>query len=163
MIRCSTTWPVLSAAMLLTLTIAGPARAQQRQWTRLTFDRPVRLPAVTLPAGVYTFERVANFGIPVVNIVDGQGRRVFSSTTTPIRRRTTGASIVFAESVSGCAPAIASWYPRDGRDGYEFSYLPSTTVLSAQRRLGVETPVVNAAAAQGTPKPHEGTELRPAC
>jgi len=162
MIRYSTTWSVLSAAVLLTLIIAVPAPAQQREWTRLTFDRPVRLSAVTLPAGVYTFERVAKFGIPIVNIIDAQGHLVSSSPTKPIRRRTTGATIVLAESVSGCAPAIASWYPGNGRDGYEFSPLPSTTVLREQPRLGDET-VVDAAAAEGAPTPREGAGLQPAC
>jgi hypothetical protein len=100
MIRYSTTWSVLSAAVLLTLIIAVPAPAQ---------------------------------------------------------RRTTGATIVLAESVSGCAPAIASWYPGNGRDGYEFSLLPSTTVLREEPRLGAET-VVDAAAAEGAPTPREGAE-----
>lgn len=116
-VRCAN----VSAVMFITVALAASVSAQQKELTRLTFDGPVRLPTVTLPAGTYTFARQKDFGIPVVTVFDARGREVSRQTTKSITRSGNGQSIVL-QPPAGATPTIAAWYPDSGRAGYEFIY-----------------------------------------
>jgi hypothetical protein len=111
--------------MLFTLAFVASVNGQQKESTRLTFDQPVRLPTVTLPAGSYTFERQKDFGIPVVTVFDASGRQVSRNTTKSITRSGNGESIVL-QSPAGATATIAAWYPGSGSAGYEFIYGQAT-------------------------------------
>jgi hypothetical protein len=133
--------------MLLSVALATSVSGQQKESTRLTFDSPVRLPTVTLPAGTYTFERQKDFGIPVVTVFDSGGREVSRNTTRPINRSGNGKPIVL-QSSAGSIPMIAAWYPSSGRVGYEFIFgqaAADTDLIAAQPQSAVgeqaKTPV----------------------
>jgi hypothetical protein len=118
--------------MLFTVTLTASVSGQQKESMHLTFDRPVRLPTVTLAAGTYTFERQENFGIPVVTVFDARGRQVSRNTTKSITRSGNGQSVVL-QSPIGATPMIAAWYPGSGSAGYEFIYQKQLPIPTASR------------------------------
>jgi hypothetical protein len=90
--------------------------------TRLTFDRPVALPGVQLPAGQYAFEALRQ---DVVRVTSRDGRRVFYTGFTyrvprPVKRE--GEVMVsLGEATRNSPPPITVWYPKAG-DGHQFIY-----------------------------------------
>jgi len=140
-------WANVSAAMLFTIALAASVNGQEVESTRLTFDRPVRLPTITLPAGTYRFERQRDFGIPIVTVFDASGHAVSRAPTRAISRSGNGQAIVL-QSSAGSIPTIAAWYPSSGREGYEFIFEPAvagTDLIAAKPQPAVgeqaKTPV----------------------
>ena len=97
----------------------------------LTFSSPVALPGVTLGPGTYLFERsrpmrATATGVSVVRVSTGDGPIVLlAAETKPTERPETlprGREVVFAETPTGSAPAIAAWFPHGGRNGHKFIY-----------------------------------------
>jgi hypothetical protein len=125
--------------MLLSVALATSVSGQQKESTRLTFDRPVRLPSVTLPAGSYTFERHEDFTVPIVTVLDARGHAVARYATRSISRSGNGQPIVLRSS-QGSIPAVAAWYPSSGPAGYEFIYEPAgadTDTIAAKAQSAV--------------------------
>ena len=95
--------------------------------TRLTFNTPVALPGVTLPAGTYVFERVnPDSSLNVVRVMSRDRSKTYMTRITIAADRPRGMDpnrqIVFAEAKAGAAPRIAAWYPLDTNRGHVFIY-----------------------------------------
>jgi hypothetical protein len=105
--------------VLCTVAIAAPVRAQTAQRWRLTFDAPVRVADATLPAGTYTFERIANFTTPYIVVTDVHGKLFTTAITRHVDLATrTNRLIEFHPSDASGIRAVAMLYQH--LDGYEF-------------------------------------------
>ena len=93
---------------------------------RLTFDRPVALPGVTLPAGTYVFERIIEPGANLVRVTEAKTGRAFYTgfTHTVARPRTlpAGQLVVLGEAAPGEPTPVAMWFPIGRRNGNQFIY-----------------------------------------
>ena len=87
---------------------------------------PYRLPGVTLPAGVYLFERLepTNRDLVVVRSAD-RTRVYFMANTLPADRPAgmPGTQLVtLGEARRGEVPAVTAWYPLNEQAGHVFVY-----------------------------------------
>ena len=93
---------------------------------RLTFNKPVGLPGVVLPAGNYVFE-LAPPGThrDIVRVTTPKGRTMYLGFTrvTPRPADLPKEQVVtFGETATGEPTPISVWYPIGMRDGHEFVY-----------------------------------------
>ena len=93
--------------------------------TTFTFNTPVAVPGVTLPAGSYLFHVVDKDTREVVQVLSGDGKTPYAMFfAMPIWRSAASADpeLTFIETAADMPPAIrAWWYPGD-TIGYEFLY-----------------------------------------
>src|SRR4030095_2523791 len=113
------------AAAALALMLAGSAIALGSHENRLTFNRPVSLPGVVLPAGSYSFD--THWDNPDVVIVRNKERsKVFYMGCTKQALRPTGMSpetaVTLGEVKSNEASPITAWYEIGRAVGHEFRY-----------------------------------------
>ena len=115
----------LGGFVLLIGVFVGIAAAQtQPPAVTLTFDRAVRLPGVTLPAGTYVFERArSDSNRQTVLVFRAKPRRLIATfMTNPTIRDGGSADVVFDYGERGSIPVIRAWYERERQDGYQFIY-----------------------------------------
>ena len=113
------------AAAALALTLAGSAIALGSHENRLTFNRPVSLPGVVLPAGSYSFD--THWDNPNVVIVRNKERsKVFYMGFTTQAVRPNGmslkTSVTLGEVKANEASPITAWYEIGQAVGHEFRY-----------------------------------------
>ncbi len=94
--------------------------------TYFTFNQPVALPGVTLPAGTYMF-RLADdtTSRKVIQIANREGTESFAMLhTMPVYRADVPREpeIRFMETASGAPVAVRAWWKDGDRTGYEFIY-----------------------------------------
>jgi hypothetical protein len=94
--------------------------------TNFTFNQPVQLPGVELPAGEYIF-RLADpdSGRKVVQVISADRKEVYAMLHTIPRQRAEAADepeVSFMETAAGVPPAIQTWWHRGERRGREFMY-----------------------------------------
>jgi hypothetical protein len=99
--------------------------------TLFTFNQPIALPGMTLPAGTYTF-RLADpmTGGKVVQILNRSGTESFALLLSIPAYRAEAAresEIGFMETASGMPAAVKVWWQEGSTRGYEFIY-PKTQV-----------------------------------
>lgn len=93
----------------------------------LTFNRPVALPGVVLPAGAYTFEAGPggrSRDIVLVSRRDGRGP-VYLGFTREVRRprnMSVDSTIAFGEAPAGQPTPIDTWFPIGQETGHQFLY-----------------------------------------
>ena len=118
----------IGAALLVILALsAGVFAATAGHTMYLTFNRPVGLPGMTLPAGTYVFERVNTASrIDLVQVRSRKSNAVYLTAFTWIvdRPRNLGPDqvVTFREAKAGAAPQIATWFPAGESKGHEFIY-----------------------------------------
>ena len=102
---------------------ATEALSDQR--TYLTFDRPVALPGVTLPAGRYIFA-LPSLDRSIVRVSSRDGSRVFLTAFTRVVERPRGIGsdqhVTLGEAPPGQPTPIQVWYLASGATGREFIY-----------------------------------------
>ena len=107
--------------------VAAPVSAQPLdKRTLFTFNGPVTLPGVTLPAGQYLF-RLAdpNSSSKVVEVLNADGTKPYGLFfTIPAERLEPASSpeVHFMETASGTPAAIRTWWYPGERRGYEFIF-----------------------------------------
>jgi hypothetical protein len=94
--------------------------------TYFTFNQPVALPGVTLPAGTYMF-RLADDTTTrkVIQVANREGTQSFAMLyTIPAYRPDVPSDpeIRFMETASGAPVAVRAWWKEGERTGYEFIY-----------------------------------------
>ena len=112
-------------ALVSTAPVIGFGRADHA--TFLTFNTPVALPGVTLPAGTYRFERInPDTSADVVRVMSRDRMKTYVTRVTIGAERprdmAPNRQIVFAETKAGEVPRIAAWYPLDSSHGHVFIY-----------------------------------------
>jgi len=118
---------VVSTLAVLTLSVSGTAHAQPSDLrTYFTFNAPVTLPGVTLPAGRYLF-RLANpqGGRRVINVLSADGKTSLAMLHTipnQLPKAPEKPEIRFMETAASLPPAIKTWWYAGRSTGYEFIY-----------------------------------------
>ena len=116
----------LGAAVAI-LVAAATSHAFVNHENRLTFNRPVALPGVVLPAGSYSFDIVDdNSSIDIVAVRNTARTRTyylgFTNTVTRPRSMPASAAVTFGEAPADAPPPIAVWYPIGQTIGHQFLY-----------------------------------------
>ncbi len=92
----------------------------------VTFNQPVRLPGVLLPAGTYEFELgPAGTHRDLVRVSSRLGRPYYLGFTREVPRPGGWPNtrvLQLTETAPGAPPAIATWYPVDSSSGHAFVY-----------------------------------------
>ena len=117
---------ICSAAMLIAAT-AEPAAAQKfNRHTVITFNTPVELPGVTLPAGTYTFRLSdSTSDRHVVHVLDANAEKHIATLfAMPTRRSEISEETVvtFRETAANEPLPIRYWYFPTDHFGQEFAY-----------------------------------------
>jgi hypothetical protein len=137
MFRLKTT--ACAAAMLLTMS-ATPALAQGQPMdarTEFTFNQPVELPGVTLPAGTYIFRFVdGTTGRKVMQVqAKDASSKTFGMFLTINAQRPTpsdDAELRFLETPAGQPAAVKTWWYPGNTIGREFIYPKSQAIRLAR-------------------------------
>jgi hypothetical protein len=114
------------AAAALALMLAGSAIALGSHENRLTFNRPVALPGVVLPAGSYSFDMLwDNPNVVIVRNKERSSKVLYMGLTTQVLRPTwmpSGALVTIGEAPANEAPPVTAWYEIGRALGHEFRY-----------------------------------------
>lgn len=103
------------AAVALVGLFASPAQADQcNELTMLTFNAPVALPGVTLPAGTYRFAHLeCGTTNHILTVTSEDGSRVYATLLTNSIDRaaaTNRPEVIFAEMPRGVPEALTAWF-----------------------------------------------------
>lgn len=112
-------------ALVYGLTVPAAAYTFDHR-TLFTFNQPIALPGVTLPAGTYTF-RLADptTGGKVVQVLNHSGTQSYAMLLSiPAIRQDVAKEpeISFMETAAGMPPAVKIWWQEGSTRGYEFIY-----------------------------------------
>jgi len=127
-----------SVLVVLVCALASGANAfTSDKRTYFTFNQPVALPGMTLPAGTYMF-RIANPDTSrnVIQVANKQGTESYALLHTVQATRPDApkdSEIRFRETAAGAPPAVGSYWYMGERTGYEFIY--SKAELEALNRI----------------------------
>jgi hypothetical protein len=137
---------------LIPSTSANAQPVDQR--TYFTFDQPVALPGVTLPAGKYLFRVVdTTSSRRVVQVLDADGRRSYALLLSiPAQRGEAPGEpeVRFMEAASGNPQPLKTWWYPGSTIGHEFIYPKAQAQRLAQ---AAAAPVLTTASAD-----HDTTE-----
>jgi hypothetical protein len=115
----------MAASAMLVLWTA-PARADEsNELTYFTFNAPVELPGMALPAGTYIFEHPDIGQVHLVQVLSQDGRTVYGTFFTIPTKRTTATNeptVTFEEHSAGAPAQIRAWFYPDRTTGDEFLY-----------------------------------------
>jgi hypothetical protein len=115
---------VLATAAVLGVLVGGSAHAWSTDTNYLTFNGPVALPGVTLPAGTYTFRSPA-IDRNIVQVMDrGETKSYYMGITRPVSRSRGGTELLvtIGEAAARQVPPIQAWFPRGASEGHAFIY-----------------------------------------
>jgi hypothetical protein len=105
---------------------SAPARAND--WSKktvVTFNQPVEVPNIVLPAGTYVFKRADTTTPNLVQITNADETRVYATliTARDERPETTNDTVITFEERSADSPrAIKEWFYPGDTAGEEFLY-----------------------------------------
>ena len=115
------------AVILGVLATASTGAMGDSRRTYFTFNQPVHLPGVSLPAGTYVFslpEPASAWNL--VRVTNREGTQVYLTALTRLIDRPADkkldAVIVFGEASGNTPPPINVWYPQGDRTGRQFIY-----------------------------------------
>ena len=104
----------------------GNARAQSfNKKTVVTFNQPVEVPNLVLPAGTYVFKRLDSATPNLIQISNADETHVFATLLTGTEYRSEPADetvITFEERSNGSPRAIKDWFYPGDSVGEEFLY-----------------------------------------
>jgi hypothetical protein len=90
-----------------------------------TFNAPVALARVTLPAGTYLFRTPSELDKNIVQVLNRAGNKsYYMGITNPVLRSRSGTALLvtMGEARTGQAQPIEAWFPIGERDGHSFIY-----------------------------------------
>jgi hypothetical protein len=115
----------IGSAVALAFMLTGSVGAFPIHENRLTFNRPVALPGIVLPAGTYSFDVVTDTA-DVVVVRSTRGDKVFYMGFTALVDRPAGMPwntlVVMGEAPKNQAAPITTWYEIDRLNGHQFKY-----------------------------------------
>jgi hypothetical protein len=146
-----TKWTSLCLLAVLALSTTAYAQPTDRR-TYFTFNQPVALPGVTLPAGTYLFRLADAFnGRRTVNVLDASGRTSLAMLlATPVYRAnvTSRPEVQFMPTAHGMPAAIQTWWQPGDTLGYQLVYPAQQAQLLAR---GADRPALTTASSGDTP------------
>jgi hypothetical protein len=138
--------------------IQAQAQVSQKR-TSVTFDQPVAVPGMVLPAGKYTFTALDLTGFQhVVQIWNGDKSKLITTVLaiSNYRLKRAGETIIeFGERPAGEPQALKAWFYPSYNHGFEFVYPKKEAILLAQ----ASNEVVPAEAVEPTPSTLETLPL----
>jgi len=147
------------AMLAFTSTTAYAQTADNR--TFFTFNQPVTLPGVTLPAGKYLFRNPdVTTARRVVQVLSDDGRRSYAMLLTIPAQRTEASAepeIRFMETAEGMPPAIKAWWYPGNTIGWEFIYPKEQAIRLAKGQSG--SVLTTASAQNDTTEEMKGADL----
>jgi len=152
------------AVLALMTSRTANAEAIDRR-TFFTFNQPVALPGVTLPAGTYIFRILdTDSGRRVVQVLSADGNRSCAIlTSVPVERRAAPdrPEIEFMETAAGMPAAVRTWWLAGVPRGYGFVY-PREQALKLAQGVGGDTPDPSRVAGTGAPPATDEQPAAPA-
>jgi hypothetical protein len=112
-------------AVVIGVVIGASAYAWTSNTNYLTFNTPVALPGVTLPAGTYVFRTPSDMDRNVVQVMNRTATKsYYMGLTQPIQRPQRGTTmlVTVGEAPAGQAPPIQAWFPLGQPEGHSFIY-----------------------------------------
>lgn len=119
---------VTALALAVIAVLAGRVTAQEtntQEKTFLTFSSAVEMPGITLQSGTYVFKLADSASRNVVQVWDGDEKRMLGHWTFVQAERprvTSDTVVMFKETREGSTPAVQYWYFPGERIGKEFLY-----------------------------------------
>jgi len=116
---------LIAGAAVIGVLVAASAHAWTNDTNYLTFNGPVALPGVTLPAGTYSFRIPSSIDRNIVQVMNrAETKSYYLGITRPVQRprRTTELLVTMGEVPANQAPPIQAWFPLGERDGHAFIY-----------------------------------------
>ena len=107
--------------------VSGLVVASAHAWSThnyLTFNAPVALPGVTLPAGTYSF-RTPIMDRNVVQVLNSaETKSYYMGITRPVERPRRGTELIVTvgEAPAGQVRPIQAWFPLGENEGHAFIY-----------------------------------------
>jgi hypothetical protein len=118
----------IAIAALATLYMSCPMNARAGaldQKIVFTFNQPVEIPGMVLPAGSYVFRLVEGFDPNVVQIWSADETHLYTTTLTIPDYRPepgSGTALTFQEGAAGSPKAVKEWFYPGDNSGHEFVY-----------------------------------------
>src|SRR5262245_47283560 len=115
----------MAGAAIVCVLLGVSAYAWTTNTNYLTFNTPVALPGVTLPAGTYTFRMPSDADRNVVQILNRKGTQsYYMGITRPVGRPRGGTELLVTvgEAPAGQVRPIQAWFPLGDREGHAFIY-----------------------------------------
>jgi hypothetical protein len=116
---------VIAGAAVIGVLVTASAHAWTNNTNYLTFNGPVALPGVTLPAGTYAFRTPSGIDKSVVQVMNrAETTSYYLGITRPVSRPRAGTELLVT---MGEAPAhqvapIQAWFPLGEFEGHAFIY-----------------------------------------
>src|SRR5437667_5195511 len=104
---------IIAVAMFITLSASNAKADEWDKKTLVTFDQPVEIPGMILPAGTYVFRRASSTDPNVVQISGKDEKHVYATLLTMQDYRmdpTDDAVITLEERANGSPRAVKSWF-----------------------------------------------------
>jgi hypothetical protein len=146
---------------VLAMVMAAAALAQTNdKRTVFTFNRPISLPGVTLPAGQYTFALAdSETGRNVIHVSSADGKKHYAMLFSISEQRLEASDkpeVRFMETAKGKPSAVKTWWYAHERTGYEFIYPKEQARLLAAASV---EPVLTTRQETKTPEETKTAEL----
>ena len=116
---------VIATAAVLGVVVGASAHAWPTDTNYLTFNGPVALPGVTLPAGTYTFRSPSAIDRNIVQVMNrAETKSYYMRITRPVLRPRDGTEmlVTVGEASARQVPPVQAWFPRGSREGHAFIY-----------------------------------------
>jgi len=115
----------IAIAAVLGVLVAASAHAWATDTNYLTFNGPVALPGVTLPAGTYAFRTPSGIDKNIVQVMNrGETKSYYMGITRPVSRprASTEMLVTIGEPPARQVPPIQAWFPLGDPQGHAFIY-----------------------------------------
>jgi hypothetical protein len=116
---------VIAGVAAIGVLVAASAHAWTNDTNYLTFNGPIALPGVTLPAGTYAFRTPSGIDKNLVQVMNrGETKSYYMGITQPVSRPRPGTALLvtMGEAAARQVPPIQAWFPLGERDGHAFIY-----------------------------------------
>jgi len=124
---------IIAVAMFITLSASNAKADEWDKKTIVTFDQPVEIPGMVLPAGTYVFRRASSTDPNVVRISGKDEKHVYATLLTIPDYRMNPADktvITFEERDNSAPRAIKSWFYPGDTSAEEFVYRSSGKTIN---------------------------------
>jgi len=115
----------MAGAAAVCVLVGVSAHAWTNNTNYLTFNTPVALPGVTLPAGTYTFRLPSDSDKNVVQVLNrAETKSYYMGITRPVSRPRGGTDLLVTvgEAPAGQVRPIREWFPSGDNLGHSFIY-----------------------------------------
>ena len=139
---------------LLSLPFVQRAHSDEWRKTNVTFNKPVEVPGVVLPAGSYVFKLAdSDSNRHIVQIVSKDQKHLYATILAVPGERlepTGKAVITFEERAQGAPEAVKAWFCPGDDIGVQFVY-PKQRAMALARNTNEKVPAMTSSAAASQP------------